>query len=94
MFSTLFYLEKINKIQYRFRLKIVDDDVDWQQMVKEEEAVEEEEEEDEAPVVSLHVNHLLCAHKDVSWLLAFLQLTFLHSLFCQCFTKRKQIWRF
>ena len=31
------------------RLKIVDDDIDWKQMVREEKEVEEEE--DEAPVV-------------------------------------------
>lgn len=31
------------------RLKIVDDDIDWKQMVKEEEEIEEDEEE--APVV-------------------------------------------
>lgn len=68
-----------------FRLKIVDDDVDWQQMVKEEEAVEEEE--DEAPVVSLLVNHELCARSDVSC--RFLNLTVLPPLFCQCFTKLK-----
>lgn len=45
----------------RFRLKIVDDDVDWQHMVKAEEVVEEEEEEDEAPVVCLFANRVLRA---------------------------------
>lgn len=33
----------------RSRLKIVDDDIDWKQMVREEEEIEEDEEE--APVV-------------------------------------------
>lgn len=33
------------------RLKIVDDDIDWKQMVKEEEEIEEDEEE--APVVRI-----------------------------------------
>lgn len=42
----------------RFRLKIVDDDVDWQNMVKAEEVVEEEE-EDEAPVVGVFSNNAL-----------------------------------
>lgn len=72
----------------------MDDDVDWQQMVKEEETVVEEE-EDEAPVVSLLVNHLFWALSDVSCLLACFAVNVLSlKLFCQCFTKRKQIWRF
>lgn len=46
----------LNEKKSRFRLKIVDDDVDWQHTVKVEEVVEEEE-EDEAPVVGLFANH-------------------------------------
>lgn len=46
-----------------FRLKIVDDDVDWQQMVKEEEVVEEDE--DEAPVVRL-LQTMFCARSYMS----------------------------
>lgn len=60
MLATLFYLVFPPP---NVRLKIVDDDVDWQQMVKEEEAVEEEE--DEAPVVRL-LQTTSCAHSYTS----------------------------
>lgn len=39
-------------------LKIVDDDIDWKQMVKEEEEVEDDEEE--APVVRTKLTILSC----------------------------------
>lgn len=47
------------------RLKIVDDDIDWKQMVKEEEEIEEDEEE--APVVRTQLTFLatvvrVCVH--------------------------------
>ncbi|KAG7278161.1 hypothetical protein CRUP_002121 [Coryphaenoides rupestris] len=44
---------ELSKAEYLKRLKIVDDDVDWKQMVdKSDEDLEEEDEEEEAPVVA------------------------------------------
>lgn len=60
MLPTLFYFFCCSP---NFRLKIVDDDVDWQEMVKEEEVVEEDE--DEAPVVRL-LQTMSCAHSYMS----------------------------
>lgn len=68
------------------RLKIVDDDVDWQQVVRQEEAVEEDE--DEAPVVRL-LQTASCAHsRQLPLAFAFNIPTLRTKVFCQCVTKR------
>lgn len=52
------FMQQILTQLFYLSLKIVDDDIDWKQMVKEEEAVEDDEEE--APVVRTKLTTLSC----------------------------------